>query len=105
MDIKSVAQSITAVFAVVTVVFGAYFYIDGNFVRNEAHAALVKKVSLVELISQYLEAKRELYFLKDQARKYPEDEELQEELEDAKETVKDLKQQIKDLKKKEGNDD
>lgn len=104
MDIKSVAQSITAVMAVVSITFGAYFYIDGSFVRNEAHAALVKKVSLVEIIGQYMEARRELFFLKAQLRKYPTDEDLKEAVKDAQAIVDDLKKQYTDLKKEKSND-
>ena len=62
-------------------------------------SALDKKVQLNELKDLLREAQEELLFWKRQKRKYPDDPEVDEELQQAKDRVTDLKARIRDLEK------
>jgi hypothetical protein len=70
-------------------------WVDSRYAKAEQVVSLDKKLMLVELRQQLRTALEEYYFLRQQARKYPQDLDIQRELEDAKEAVDLIKEKIK----------
>ena len=68
---------------------------DERFAHAKDVQQLEKRVSIAELKTSLRTAIEEMYFLRDQNRKYPNDEEIKERLVEAKDHVKELKEQIK----------
>ena len=98
-SIKSILVVITTALAIVGSVVSGYGFIDTKYAKAADVVQLEKRLSLSELQSSLRLVLDELYFLKKQIRKYPEDIEIKEQLDEVKIEVKDLKDQIK-LKKK-----
>lgn len=101
-SIKSILVVLTTLFAITGSIVGGYGFIDNKFAHAEDVEKLEKRITLAELKTSLRTALEELYFLKDQFRKYPEDLEIQERLTEAQEFVKSLKEQIKKKLEEEG---
>jgi hypothetical protein len=97
--VKSILVVATTVIALFGSVFAGYVHIDNRYALAADVKKIEKKLTLVELKDSLRLALDELYFLKSQIRKYPDDEEIKEQLDDVKERVKDLKDQVKALLK------
>lgn len=98
-SIKSILVVITTVFAIIGSIVTGYGFIDEKYARASDVAKIEKRLSLSELRDSLRLSLDELYFLKKQIRKYPEDEEIQEQLKEVRAEVNDLKEQIR-LKEK-----
>jgi len=96
----SIAKSITAVMAMVAMLFSGYFYLQGEFTPVLRTVSLERRVSMNEIVGSLRTAIEERNFLRDQNRKYPTDQRVKDELEEVEEEVDDLKVQVKELKKK-----
>lgn len=97
--IKSVLVVVTTVIALFGSVFAGYIHLDTKYALAADVETIEKRLDLSELKDSLRLALDELHFLKSQIRKYPDDEEIAEELKDSKAEVKDLKAQIKEYKK------
>jgi peptidoglycan hydrolase CwlO-like protein len=98
--IKSILLVATTAIALFGSIFAGYVHIDDKFALAADVEKLEKRLTLSELRDSLRLAKDELYFLKSQIRKYPDDEDLQDQLKEVKEEIKDLKEQIKARTKK-----
>ena len=58
------------------------------------------RLTLAELRQLTRAAQEEVFFYRDQMKKYPRDQDVKDKLKEAEETLADLKKQIKDLEKK-----
>lgn len=94
-SIKSILLVLTTLFAVVGTIVGGYGFLDSKFAHAEEVEKLEKRVTLAELKTSLRTALEEMYFLRDQSRKYPDDEEIKERLKEASSLVDDIKEQIK----------
>lgn len=99
-DTKTYVTAIVAVLGLSGTIFGGVAYVDSRYAKADELQEVKKDVSLIELKDQLRTAQEEYHFLKKQSRKYPDDEDIVEELVDIKVVIKDLKEAIKELKKK-----
>lgn len=99
-ETKTIATAVAAVIGLAGTVVGGVMYVDDRYAKAEELVEVKNDVSLIELKDQLRVAQEELFFLKRQARKYPEDEAILEELADITAVVKDLKEAIKEASKK-----
>lgn len=97
---SDLVKQIMALVGLVGVVFSVYFYIDGTYAEKTHLAAVEQRVTLNELYGLLRSAQENLYFYRDQKRKYPEDEEVESRLKEAEEEVTHLKDRIENLKEK-----
>lgn len=96
---RSVLLVITACIAIFGSMFTGYLYIDGRYALAEEVRELEKRLTLSELRDSLRLAQDELFFLKSQNRKYPDDQDIKDQLKDVEAKVKDLKEQIKERAK------
>lgn len=99
-ETKTIATAIAAVIGLSGTIIGGIIYVDDRYAKAEELVEVKKDVSLIELKDQLRIAQEEYYFLKKQSRKYPDDEDIAEELVEIKVVIKDLKESIKELTKK-----
>lgn len=101
---------IGGIFGLVGAVISGFLFLDSRShkIATETVApvvlklsALDKRMTLNELKDLLRQAQEELLFWKKQQRKYPNDEDVKEELKKAEEHVKEIKERIKELEKKE----
>jgi len=85
------AKNILPYFAVVAAISGAFGYLYSTFTPLPAHEALAAQVQKNEDRQYKRELKSELYFLQDQSRKYPEDENIKRKIKEVEEEIKELK--------------
>lgn len=97
MRLIDVVKSVTAVFALISVVFGAFFFIDNRYAEQIQLFALEKRVSLNELRRQLMQAEEEAAYYRQLNRKYPDDELILEKLNRAEKRVRELEKQIEKL--------
>lgn len=88
-------KKIAAIFGLVSVIFGAFFFLEARHAPMDAYVALEKRVTLQELRRLLREAEEELYHYKSLARKYPDDEEIKRKVKEAQERVDELKERIR----------
>lgn len=101
---RNIALTVTALIAAGSGLVGISSYFDNRYaIAAEVDKKIEKvenRLTLAELKQLHRTAQEEVFFYRDQARKYPEDEELKLKLKEAEETAIDLKKQIKELEKK-----
>jgi septal ring factor EnvC (AmiA/AmiB activator) len=97
--VKSILVVVTTVIALFGSVFAGYIHLDTKYALASDVETIEKRLDLSELKDSLRLAKDELHFLKSQIRKYPNDEEIADELKEVKAHIKDLKAQIKEYKK------
>jgi len=93
--IKSILVVATTVIALFGSIFAGYLHIDTKYALAADVEKIEKRLTLSELRDSLRLSLDELYFLKSQIRKYPDDEEIKDQLKDAKDRVKDIKDEIK----------
>lgn len=102
--VKNMAALVTAVIGTAMAWVGVSSYLDGRYALASEVKAEVQQIqnrlTLAELKQLYRTAQEEVFFYRDQLRKYPKDEEIKAKLKEAEETVADLKKQIKELESK-----
>jgi len=98
--IKSILVVATTVIALFGSIFAGYLHIDTKYALAADVVKIEKRLTLSELRDSLRLSLDELYFLKSQIRKYPNDEEIKDQLKDITAEVKDLKEQIKVRTKK-----
>jgi len=102
-NVKNMALLITALIAAGSSLVGVSSYFDAKYALaadvNESVKKIENRLTLAELKQLYRTAQEELFFYRDQLRKYPKDPDVKEKLKEAEETVADLKKQIKALEK------
>jgi hypothetical protein len=98
-SIRSLVITVSAILALLGTVLGGYTYIDDRYALAETVDKLEERLTLSELKDSLRLALDELFFLKSQARKYPDDEEIKDQLKAVQERVDDLKRQIEALTK------
>lgn len=97
MTLTDMAKSITALAALVSLVFGAFFFIENRYTEKPVFHALEKRVSLNELRRQLRQAEEEAAYYRQLLRKYPDDITIEEKLEEAEERVAELEEKIKEM--------
>lgn len=98
--IKEHLNSIIFLLTIIGSVVGGLTYIEGKFALADDVKELEQRVSLSELKQIYNEALKNLYFYRDQLRKYPDDVDLKSKLKESEVDVKGIKDQIIKLKSK-----
>lgn len=94
-NFRNVLLLFTTVVTVASTVVGGVIWIDSRYAHAEELQTLEERVELNELKDQLRNALDELHFWRQQARKYPDDEEVQDEVDTAKELVDEIKEKIK----------
>lgn len=89
------AKKITSILALISVVFGGFFFLEARHAPISAFQELEQRVTLQELKRLLREAEEEMYHYKKLNRKYPEDADIAQKLQEAIERVNDLKERIK----------
>jgi len=101
---RNVALTVTALIAAGSGLVGINSYFDNRYAQAAEVEKKIEKVenrlTLAELRQLARTAQEEVFFYRDQVRKYPVDLDLKLKLKEAEETVTDLKKQIKELEKK-----
>jgi hypothetical protein len=101
---RNIALTVTAFIAAGSGLVGINTYFDGKYAQAAEVEKKIEKVetrlTITELKQLYRTAQEEVFFYRDQVRKYPVDLDLKLKLKEAEETVTDLKKQIKELEKK-----
>jgi len=95
----STKAAIATVALLFSTVFSSFFYIEGRFAKADDLKKVEIRLEINELQTLYKTALENLYFYRDQSRKYPEDTKLKEKLTEAEEEVKDLKDLLTAAKK------
>ena len=102
-NVKNMALLVTALIAAGSSLVGVSTYFDNKYAMAATVELQIKKVenrlTLAELKQLHRTAQEEVFFYRDQLRKYPKDEDLKAKLKEAEETAADLKKQIKELEK------
>jgi len=88
-------KKISAIFSLVAIVFGAFFFLDGRHASVQTVTALEERVTLQELRRLLMNAEEDMYHYRRLARKYPDDKDIAKKLKEAEERVEDLKERIK----------
>lgn len=99
-NVRNIALTVTALAAASGVLYGASTYFDKKYASVEQLVKLEKRVTLAEMEDLLKEALENLYFYRDQQRKYPTDEDIKTKLKESEDEVKDLKESIKKEKEK-----
>jgi hypothetical protein len=94
-SIRSMLLVLVTLFTITGGIAGGIGFLDTRYAHAEVVEQLEKRVTLAELKTSLRTAMEEYYFLKSQARKYADDEEIAERLTEAKDHVKELKELIK----------
>jgi hypothetical protein len=101
---RNVALTVTAFIAAGSGLVGINTYFDSKYAQAAEVEKKIEKVetrlTIAELKQLYRTAQEEVFFYRDQMRKYPGDLELKLKLKEAEETAADLKKQIQELEKK-----
>jgi len=92
---NSTKAGIATVTLLVSTVITGFFYIEERFAKADDLKKVEIRLEINELQTLYKTALENLYFYRDQSRKYPNDEKLGEKLVEAEEEVKDLKDLLK----------
>lgn len=108
MTIMDGAKVVTSLAAFLGIVFGAINYVDSVALTAVKPIAdrvttLEERLTLNELNDLLRRALENLYFYRDQVRKYPGDQDLQDRLFEARKEVEDLKGRIKNLEEQGDN--
>ncbi len=82
------------------ITFSVFFFMDNRHVSSISFSRLAVTVSTNKLENTLHKALENLYFYRDQLRKYPDDDKLKKKLEEAEDEVKNIKERIKKLKEK-----
>lgn len=93
--IRNNIVAITAILGFLGTIGGGITWIDNRYAYADQVRELEGRITLAELKDQLRRAQEEYYFLKKQSRKYPDDQEIKDELVEAKEAVDNLKEKIK----------
>lgn len=101
---RNIALTVTALLAAGSGLVGINSHFDSRYAQAAEVEKKIEKVenrlTLAELKQLYRTAQEEVFFYRDQVRKYANDLDLKLKLKEAEETVEDLKKQIKELEKK-----
>lgn len=100
-NFRNVALLVTALAGATGTIYGVQTFFDDRYASKEEVEEVKKRLTLQELKELLKEALEEMYFWRQQARKYPDDPEIKKRLKESEENVEDIKEQIKELKKKE----
>ena len=91
-------DKIISIITLVSLVFGAFFFLDDRHAQSEDLQKVEKKVEKNHLNSVKMEILRHIYFLRQQIKEYPQHEELKFELKESEEDLSLIKKQISELK-------
>lgn len=94
-------KTITAVLSMVGVIAGGVWGFEVRYAKAANVEKLEQRVLTNELNQQYRDARSEVYFLKSQVRKYPDDQDLKKELEKAIDEMNRLKKKLEPKKSEE----
>jgi hypothetical protein len=88
---------ITAAIGLTGSAAGGLAWVDSRYAKADDVTELENRVELNELKDQLRTALEEYHWLRQQARKYPDDQDILDERDEAKDVVDDLKNRIKEL--------
>jgi len=101
---RNIALTVTALLAAGSGLVGINSHFDSRYAQAAEVDQKIQKVenrlTLAELRQLTRAAQEEVFFYRDQMKKYPRDQDVKDKLKEAEETLADLKKQIKDLEKK-----
>ena len=97
MKIVEISKQIAAVAALISIVFGGYFFIENRYTLQTAFNKLEQRVSIEELNRQLRQAEEEAAYYRKLLRKYPDDDTIKEKLKKAEKRVAELEEKIKEL--------
>ncbi len=93
-------KSLAVILGIVGTCFGAYFFIDRTYAEKSQLVSLELRVVTNELHDLLRRAQADMYFYKEQLRKFPNDVDVIKRLKNAEAQVEELRDRIKNLKKK-----
>lgn len=93
----------TGLFSMFALTFGGYAFLDKRYAMAVDHKALELRVTINEVADLRIEAMREVYFFRKQARLHPDDFQIKEKLKEAEESSTELKDLSLKLKEKQKN--
>jgi len=96
-DTRNLILAITTILGFIGTISAGVFWVDDRYAKASTLAQLEERLTLSELNDQLRTAQEELFFLRSQARKYPDDLDVAYQLEEAKAVVKEIKDKIKKL--------
>lgn len=96
-DTRNMILAITSILGFIGTISAGIFWVDDRYAKADVVEQLEERLTLSELNDQLRAAQEELFFLRSQARKYPDDLDIADQLEEAKEAVKTLKERIKKI--------
>lgn len=97
MNLVNLAKSVMVLGALISMVFGAFFFIENRYTEKPTFYALEKRVSLNELKRQLRQAEEEAAYYRQLLRKYPDDETIKDKLERAEKRVDELERKIEEM--------
>lgn len=83
MTTKQHVSMAVSICGLLGVVWGGYVVVDDRYARAAELTQLEQRVLMNELQQAYRDARAEVYFLRDQARKYPDDRDIHRQRADA----------------------
>jgi hypothetical protein len=101
---RNIALTVTALLAAGSGLVGINSHFDNRYAQAAEVDKKIEKVetrlSMAELRQLARAAQEDVFFYRDQARKYPTDQDVKDKLKEAQDTLADLKAQIRELEKK-----
>ena len=101
---RNIALTVTALLAAGSGLVGINSHFDNRYAQAAEVDKKIEKVetrlSMAKLRQLARAAQEDVFFYRDQARKYPTDQDVKDKLKEAQDTLADLKAQIRELEKK-----
>lgn len=98
MKTTELTKTFGLIFLILSSVWGGYMIVESRYAKAANLLHLESRVVLNELASARIRAMNYVYFLRDQSRKYPNDERIKQQLIEAEKEVKLIDKQIEQLK-------
>ena len=93
-------KALAVLLGIIGTCFGGYFYIDKTYAERTQVHKLELRVTANELDDLLRRAQENMYFYREQLRKYPNDVDIIKRLKEAEEEVKELRERLKNLRKR-----
>jgi len=98
--LNDIIKLISGLIVLIGIAFTVFFFMDNRHASSTSFNRLAVAVSTNKLENTLHKALENLYFYRDQLRKYPNDDKIKKKLEEAEDEVKNIKDRIKKLKEK-----
>lgn len=96
-EMKTSAAAITAILGLAGSIVAGVIWVDDRYAKADTVVELDKRLTKAELKDQLRAALEEVYFLRSQTRKYPDDQQIKDQLKEAEEQVDEIKRQLREV--------